>query len=68
MMLGTFKSLLLTSLISESPATNISNGIGPASIRLAADINISVLHKMAHGLAPRLSQEHLWDGGDAYTE
>lgn len=60
-MLGTFISLLLTSLINESLKTSFSDGIGPTSIRLVSGINVSVLYKMFSDLALRLSQEHVWD-------
>lgn len=45
-MRGTFISLLLTSLISVSSTTSISDGTGPASVRLVSGMSVSVLHKI----------------------
>lgn len=44
MTLGSFLSLLLTSLISKSPTTSINDDSGSASFKAVAGVDISVPH------------------------
>lgn len=46
LMLGTFQSLLLTSLIRKSPETSSDDDIYSASIRHVLGINVSMLHNI----------------------